>query len=101
MTLATTLTGQIKPAGCGSGKTSPRRALLAQITTLTADTPRGQHIRALLDELDDIDADREMADRFVEPGSWLSELRAEERDAWEHLHEALATREQRQQSLEV
>lgn len=89
MTLTTTLPGQIKPAGSGSGKTT-RRALLAQITMLTADTPRGQHIRTLLDELDDIDTDREFARRFVEPGAWLSELRAEERDTWDRLADELS-----------
>lgn len=77
--------------GGGSGKTSPRRMVLAHLSTATADTARGQRVRGLLDELRDIDVDREMAGRFVERGGWVSELRREERDVWEHLYEALTT----------
>lgn len=54
------------------------------------DTPLARRVRGLLDELDDITADRALCARFVEPGQWLSELRTEERDVYEHLAEALS-----------
>ncbi len=82
----------IAPAvSSGSGKTS--QLALAAWTTATADsdTPRRRRVRGLLDEISDIVADREMADRFVEPGTWPTELRREEQDVWEHLAEALST----------
>lgn len=68
-----------------------RPIVRAALTTATANTVRGHRIRGLLAELDDINADREMAARFVERGHWLRELRTEERDVWEHLHDALST----------
>ncbi len=76
----------------GSGKTS--QLALAAWTTATAetDTPRSRRVRRLLAELDDITRDREMAARFVERGTWLAELRCEERDVWDHLAETLSAR---------
>lgn len=74
-----------------SGKTS-QLALAAWATaTAETDTPRSRRVRGLLAELNAITHDREMATRFVEPGNWLAELRAEERDVWEHLAETLST----------
>lgn len=80
------------PAVCtGSGKTS--QLALAAWATATAehDSPRSRRVRGLLDELSDIATDRELAHRFTEPGTWLSELRTEERDVWDHLADALST----------
>lgn len=71
--------------------TDNRRAVVdAALSTATADTDRGVRVRGLLTELDDINADREMAARYIERGQWLAELRTEERDVWEHLHSALS-----------
>lgn len=68
-----------------------RPVVAAALSTATADTARGHRVRGLLAELDAIEADREMAARFVERGTWLAELRTEERDVWDHLADALST----------
>lgn len=54
------------------------------------DTPLARRVRGLLDELDDITRDRILCARYIEPGQWLTELRAEEVDVYEHLAEALS-----------
>ena len=69
---------------------SRREAALARLTTATADSETGQRVRALLGELREIEADRQMADRFPDPGSWPAELDCETRDVWDHIAEALA-----------
>lgn len=78
------------PAGTVSaGKTSARQTALAYLSTATADTPKGCRVRDLVSELREIEEDRQMADRFVDPGTWPAELDREERDVWDHIAEAL------------
>ena len=64
------------------------------IATLTAHRPMPDTDRYRLAELrkqlDDVHADLALAKRLPNPGGWLDELRAEERDIWEHVAE-LAT----------
>jgi hypothetical protein len=85
------MTSTFAAARTGSGKTSNDRMLAAWLTTATADTPNGQRVRGLLDELGEIALDREMARRFDEPGEWPAELDREERDVWDHIFEALSS----------
>jgi hypothetical protein len=58
-------------------------------TTRLPARPGDHRVTALLAELDAITTDRAMATRFPNPGAWLTELATEERDVWDHLHEAL------------
>ncbi|PXY16564.1 hypothetical protein [Prauserella muralis] len=80
------------PAAAGrktSARQTGREVLAGFLSTATADTEMGLRVRALCDELEDIARDRELASRYVEPGTWLRELADEERDVWEHIVEAL------------
>lgn len=84
------MTSTITPAAVArTGKASARQVALSFLTTATADTATGWRVRCLLGELREIEADRQMADRFVQPGTWLVDLDREERDVWDHIAEAL------------
>lgn len=93
--MTSTITPATSPAAVpaagavGAGKTSARQVALAYLTTATADTATGQRVRGLLGELREVEADRQMAGRFVQPGTWLADLDREERDVWDHIVEAL------------
>lgn len=84
------MTSTITGNGSHSGKTNIRRVFAAYLTT-AATTEVGRRVRGLLGELDEIAQDREMAGRFVDPGTWLTDLVCEERDVWDHLVEALSS----------
>lgn len=80
------------PIGEGFGAhRAGREALAGFLTTATAETAVGQRVRGLLGELTDIERDRAMASRMVEPGTWLAELAREEHDVWDHIFEALSS----------
>lgn len=72
------------------GSTSRLGRAAASFAHTAGDTDLACQVRGLLAELDDITRDREMCSRYVDPGLWLDELRAEERDVYEHLAEALS-----------
>ncbi|MFC0431035.1 hypothetical protein [Kutzneria buriramensis] len=74
-----------------TGKTSERQLFAAYLTTATAETETGRRVRGLLSELDEIAQDRQMAGRFVDSGTWLTDLVREERDVWDHIVEALSS----------
>lgn len=74
-----------------------REALTGFLTTATAETEVGRRVRALLGELVDIERDREMAARMVEPGTWLTELVCEERDVWDHIVDDLSSTNTREE----
>ncbi|KAA2248686.1 hypothetical protein F0L68_39750 [Solihabitans fulvus] len=86
------MTTTITVGGTGAGKTSARRAFAAYLTTATADTEIGRRVRGLLTELDEIAEDRAMACRYLDPGTWLDDLVREERDVWDHIVEALSSK---------
>jgi hypothetical protein len=88
-TITNPATTPAAPAAASSGRVSARQAAAAYLTTATADTETGRRVRSLLGELCEIEADRQMAGRFVDPGSWLTDLACEERDVWDHIAEAL------------
>jgi len=85
------MTSTITTSG-GAGKLarrSGREALAGFLSTASADSEVGRRVRGLLGELAEIERDRELASRYVEPGTWLRELADEERGVWEHIVEAL------------
>lgn len=51
---------------------------------LATDRGRLADLRAQLDE---VHTDMALATRLPNPGGWLDELRAEERDLWDHIAE--------------
>lgn len=65
------------------------------IATLTAHRPMSDTDRTRLAELhqqlNEVHTDMELAKRLPNPGGWLDELRAEERDLWEHIAELATT----------
>ncbi|GAA4672430.1 hypothetical protein [Amycolatopsis dongchuanensis] len=78
------------PAGGGFGaRRTGREALAGFLSTASAETEIGRRVRGLLGELAEIEQDRELAGRYLEPGTWLRELAEEERDVWDHIVEAL------------
>ncbi|MFD4196739.1 hypothetical protein [Amycolatopsis thermoflava] len=78
------------PAGGGFGaRRTGREALAGFLSTASAETEIGRRVRGLLGELVEIEQDRELAGRYLEPGTWLRELGEEERDVWDHIVEAL------------
>jgi hypothetical protein len=87
--MTSTITSSWAGAGKFSARQACRRALTGFLSTATAETEIGRRVRGLLGELADIDSDRELASRYVEPGTWLQELACEERDVWDHIAEAL------------
>lgn len=84
--MTSTITAPV-PGGHQSGK----EALAGFLSTTSAHTEIGRRVRGLLNELGEIERDRELAGRYLEPGTWLGELADEERDVWDHIVEALTT----------
>jgi hypothetical protein len=86
------ITGTEQTSPASTGKSMSRRFIRQALEAFIATHPtRADRAAQALAELDDIAIDRTMADRLPDPGSWLAELLAEERDVWDRISELLST----------